>query len=124
MEGKAGGRFELRCQAVETLLKKSIALDGSIAEAHLQLGNLYADQHQYAESIPEYVRALSSIRIFRTPTIASGRTTSIWARRIGPRLNSMSIKKLRAQHLADVDKERAEVQQFIYSSKSEGSSKP
>jgi len=39
-------------------VKKSIALDPSLAEAHLQLGNLYSDQSEYADSIPEYQHAL------------------------------------------------------------------
>ena len=33
-------------------------------------------------------------------------------------------QKLRAEHLAEVEKERAEVQQFVYSEKSPGTSKP
>ena len=33
-------------------------------------------------------------------------------------------QKLRAEHLAEVDKERAEVQQFIYSAKGTSSTKP
>src|SRR6185437_1040692 len=48
----------LNLQEVELLLKKSIALNDSISEAHVQLGNLYADQRQFERSIPEYVRAL------------------------------------------------------------------
>src|SRR4029079_7574785 len=32
---------------IEALLKKSIALDDSLADPHVQLGNLYADQHPY-----------------------------------------------------------------------------
>ena len=42
---------------VETLLKKSLTLDPRLAEAHLQLGNLYSDEQKYTESIPEYLRA-------------------------------------------------------------------
>ncbi len=44
--------------SVEALLKKAIALNDSLADAHVQLGNLYADQRQYEKSIPEYQRAL------------------------------------------------------------------
>jgi hypothetical protein len=33
-------------------------------------------------------------------------------------------QKLRAEHLAEAEKERAEVQQFVYSEKSEPASKP
>ncbi len=53
---------ELDPAVVETLLKKSIALNGSLAEAHVQLGNFYADQHEYDKSIPEFVRAAPILR--------------------------------------------------------------
>jgi tetratricopeptide (TPR) repeat protein len=43
---------------VESLLKKAIALDPSSPDAHLQLGNLYSQRHQYAEAAPEYQQAL------------------------------------------------------------------
>jgi hypothetical protein len=33
-------------------------------------------------------------------------------------------QRLRAEHLAEVEKERAEVQQFVYSEKGSGTSKP
>jgi len=52
------GDASLNLEMVESLLKKSIAADDSLPEAHVQLGDLYADQHQYDKSIPEYVRAL------------------------------------------------------------------
>jgi hypothetical protein len=39
--------------------------------------------------------------------------------------NEFSIyQKLRAEHLAEVEKERAEVQQFVYSEKGSATSKP
>ena len=56
VEGKAAGRDQSSIfRTVESLLQKSIALDGTLADAHVQLGNLYADQHDYTKSIPEYV---------------------------------------------------------------------
>ena len=51
-----GNRTEdagLDLHQIEELLKKSLALDAKSAEAHLQLGNLYADQNKFPESIPE-----------------------------------------------------------------------
>ena len=47
-----------------------------------------------------------------------------WGKRTARRANSMSIRQLRAQHMAEVDKERAEVQQFVYSAKAAPSTKP
>ncbi len=40
--------------------RRPMKLDPKLTEAHLQLGNLYSDQSQYAESIPEYLKALET----------------------------------------------------------------
>jgi tetratricopeptide (TPR) repeat protein len=117
-----GSGFDVK--KVETLLKKSIALNGSIAEAHLQLGNLYSGEHLYAESIPEYLSALSLNPDLPDAHYRLGTDYVHLGQKDRAQTEFAVYQKLRAQHLADVDKERAEVQQFIYSSKSEGSTKP
>jgi predicted Zn-dependent protease len=53
-EGSPGSPRGLAIQKAETLLKKAIQLDPAFAEAHLQLGILYAAKGQYAKSIAEY----------------------------------------------------------------------
>ena len=45
---------------VELLLKKATALDPGFADAHLQLGILYAERHNYAEAIDQYRNAIRS----------------------------------------------------------------
>ena len=57
---------------IEALLKKAVALDPKLAEAHLQLGNLYSDQTQYAEAIPEYLMALDSDSEIRRRALPPG----------------------------------------------------
>lgn len=111
-------------QQVEALLNKSIALDGSIPEAHMQLGNLYADQHQYATSIPEYVRALELNPNLPDAHYRLGTDYVHMGQKDRAQTQFAVYQKLRAQHMAEVDKERAEVQQFIYSSKAGPSAKP
>jgi tetratricopeptide (TPR) repeat protein len=123
-KGKRAEGSGLDLQAVESLLKKSIALDEKLPEAHVQLGNLYADEHEYAKSIPEYVRALEL-----NPNLpdAHYRLGTDYVH-VGQKDRAQSefdvYQKLRAQHLAEVDKERAEVQQFVYSAKAVASTKP
>ena len=123
-KGKRAEGSGLDLQAVESLLKKSIALDEKLPEAHVQLGNLYADEHEYAKSIPEYVRALEL-----NPNLpdAHYRLGTDYVH-VGQKDRAQSefdvYQKLRAQHLAEVDKERAEVQQFVYSAKAAPSTKP
>ena len=123
-KGKRAEGSGLDLKAVESLLKKSIALDEKLPEAHVQLGNLYADQHEYAKSIPEYVRALELNPILPDAHYRLG-TDYV---HVGQKDRAQSefdvYQKLRAQHLAEVDKERAEVQQFVYSAKAAPSTKP
>jgi len=109
---------------VESLLKKSIELDGALAETHVQLGNLYADQHQYEKSIPEYVRALALDSNLPDAHYRLG-TDYVHLGQKDKAQNEFAIyQKLRAQHLAETDKEANEVQQFVYSAKTSVSAKP
>jgi tetratricopeptide (TPR) repeat protein len=102
---------------IESLLKKSVALNPSLAEAHLQLGNVYSDQNKHAEAIPEYVLALKL-----NPDLADGyyRLGQAYVR-VGKKDEGQEqfqiYQKVRAQHMADLDKQRAEVRQFVYSAK-------
>jgi tetratricopeptide (TPR) repeat protein len=109
---------------IESLLKKSIALDATLAEAHLQLGNLYAEQNKYAESIPEYVRAREL-----SPDLADVRYRLGQAYvRVGDKDRAQEqfevYQRIRAHHLAELDKQRAEIRQFVYSAKAGPSAKP
>ena len=109
---------------VESLLLKAIALDDSLAEAHVQLGNLYADQHQYDKSIPQYVRALELDQNLSDAHYRLGTDYVHVGRKEDAQKEFAIYQKLRAEHLAEVEKERAEVQQFVYSEKAPAPSKP
>lgn len=102
---------------VQALLERSIALDGRIADAHMQLGNLYADQHDYTRSVPEYQETIQL-----DPTLADahyrlGTDYTHMGKKTEALAEFDAYKTLRANHMAAVDKERAEVKEFVYSSK-------
>jgi tetratricopeptide (TPR) repeat protein len=109
---------------VESLLEKAIALDDSLAEAHVQLGNLYADEHNYDKSIPQYVRALALDPNLSDAHYRLGTDYVHTGDKESAQKEFAVYQKLRAEHLAEVEKERAEVQQFVYSEKGSGTSKP
>jgi len=116
-KGKRVGDAGLDLHEVESLLQKSIALDEKLPDVHVQLGNLYADQHEYAKSIPEYLRALEL-----NPNLSDAHyrlgTDYVHAGQKDQAQREFDVyQKLRAQHLAEIDKERAEVQQFVYAEK-------
>ena len=123
-KGKRAGDANIDLQTVQSLLQKSISLDDKLPEAHMQLGDLYAGQHQYDKSIPEYVRALEINPNLSDAHYRLGTDYVHVGQKDQAQREFAVYQKLRAEHLAETDKERAEVQQFVYSEKSDSSTKP
>jgi tetratricopeptide (TPR) repeat protein len=123
-KGKRAQDPNLDLSQIESLLKKSVALDPKLADAHLQLGNLNSDQTKYAEAIPEYTRALEL-----NPNLADAhyRLGQAYVRTGKKDLAQEQFdiyQKIRAQNLADLDKQKAEIRQFVYSAKDAPGAKP
>lgn len=123
-KGKRTGDATVDLSVVEMLLRKSVGLDDALPEAHVQLGNLYADQHSYEKSIPEYVRALELNQNLSDAHYRLGTDYVHVGQKDRAQKEFDIYQKLRAEHLAELDKERAEVQQFVYSTKATASTKP
>lgn len=102
---------------IETLLKKSIELDPKFAEPRLQLGNLYSDQRKYELAIPLYQRALSLNTDLADAHYRLGQAYVHIGKKDEAQQQLTAYQKLRTQHLADLDRQRAEVRQFVYSEK-------
>jgi tetratricopeptide (TPR) repeat protein len=107
--------FDLR--EIESLLQKVVTLDPAMPEAHVQLGNLNADEHEYAKSIPEYQRALELNANLPDAHYRLGQDYVHTGQKERAQEEFAVYQRLRAQHMAELDKERAEVKQFVYSAK-------
>lgn len=123
-KGKRTRNSSVDLGSVEALLKKAIALDGSLADAHVQLGDLYGDQREYEKSIPEYRRALElnpnlSDAHYRLATdlVHTGQKESA-------QKEFAIYQNLRAEHLAEVQKEHEEVRQFVYAEQTVNTERP
>ena len=123
-KGKRAEDATLDFQQIEALLKKSLALDPKSAEAHLQLGNLYADQTKYAESIPEYEKARELDPDLADVRYRLGQAYVRTGKKDLAQEEFAIYQKIREQHLADLDKQRAEIRQFVYAAKSGAAAKP
>jgi len=123
-KGKRVGSATVDQGLVETLLKKVIALDDSMADAHVQLGNLYADQHEYAKSIPEYERALELDPNLSDAHYRLGTDLVHTGQKERAQKEFAVYQTLRAEHLAEVQKEHDEVRQFVYSEKAMSTERP
>ena len=123
-KGKRAQDPDLDLHQIESLLSKSLAIDPKLAEAHLQLGNLYSDQNKYAQAIPEYTRALELSSDLADAYYRLGQAYVRTGDRDRAQQQFQVYQRLREQHLADLDKQRAEIRQFVYSAKDSPSAKP
>ena len=99
---------------IEGLLKKAAALDPRFADAHLQLGILYAERKDYPEAIREYQQA---IRLEPSLVDAHYRLAQAYVR-TGEKERAQgefeTYERLHHQQQAEAEKKRAEIQQFVY----------
>lgn len=123
-KGKRAQDPSLDLHQIESLLKKAIALDPKLAEAFLQLGNLYSDQGEYAESIPEYEKALENNPHLADAHYRLGQAYVHTGEKDKAQAQFQVYQGLRAQHLADLDRQIADIRQFVYSEKDEAPAKP
>jgi tetratricopeptide (TPR) repeat protein len=123
-KGKRAQDPGLDLHQIESLLNKSLALDPKLAEAHLQLGNLYSDQTKFAEAIPEYKRALELNSDLADAYYRLGQAYVRTGEKDRAQEQFQVYQKIREQHLADLEKQRAEIRQFVYSAKDAPSAKP
>lgn len=114
-KGKRTQDESLNLGQIETLLKKATSLDPKLPEAHFQLGNLYADQSHYAEAIPEYLSALQNNSQLADAHYRLGQAYVHTGEKDKAQVELTTYQEQRAKHLADLDKQRAEIRQFVYS---------
>jgi tetratricopeptide (TPR) repeat protein len=122
-KGKRAQDPSVDFRQIESLLRKAIALDPKLSEAHFQLGNLLADQSRYADAIPEYVNALQHNSELPDAhyRLAQAYVRSGQKEKAQPEL--AIYQQQRAQHMAELDRQRAEIRQFVYAEGNGGSTK-
>jgi tetratricopeptide (TPR) repeat protein len=116
-KGKRGDTAAAYLDRIELLLKKSIALDPSSGDAHLQLGNLYSQRKEFDKAVPEYQQALKLEPNQPDAHFRLGQAYVHLGKRDQAEKEFQVHQKLYEQHLAEIDKQRMEIKQFVYSQK-------
>jgi len=113
-KGRRAQEASVDFQQIESLLKRSADLDPKFADAHLQLGNLYSDQKKYDAATPHYEQALALNANLADAHYRLGQALVHLGRKQEAQEQLRVYQKLRAEHLAELDRQRAEVRQFVY----------
>jgi tetratricopeptide (TPR) repeat protein len=116
-KGKRAQDPDFDLKQIEALLQKAITADERLPEAHLQLGNLKSEQGRFAEAIPEYQRALQLDSDLADAHYRLGQAYVRTGQKELAQEQLQVYQQLRTAHLADLEKQRAEIRQFVYSSK-------
>ena len=102
---------------IQSLFERAIALDPKLAEAHLQLGNIFSERHEYADAVPHYQEALALSPDLADAHYRLGQALVHTGQKAQAQQELESYQRLRAQHVAELEKQRSEIRQFIYSEK-------
>ncbi len=116
-KGKRAQDPALDLKQIESLLQRAIAADPKLAEAYVQLGNLNSDQGKFADAIPQYQRALELDEDLADAHYRLGQAYVRTGQRDKGQEQLAVYQKLREQHLADLEKQRADIRQFVYNEK-------
>jgi tetratricopeptide (TPR) repeat protein len=119
-KGQRGLGGQVNFDQIESLLKSALAVDPQYPDAHFEMGNLYSEQKQYPQAIAEYQQALA---VQPEMVDAHYRLAQAYTR-TGDKAKAQQEfelhDRLRKQQLAETEKQRAEIKQFVYSVKGEG----
>jgi tetratricopeptide (TPR) repeat protein len=124
LKGKTPAPASPEFDQAESLLRKSVDLDPNNTQAHFRLGNLYADQHDYEKSFPEYQRTVQLDPDMPDAHYRLGQYYVHAGKKDLAQQEFATYQQMRAKYLARLDKENADVKQFVTSSKPAPATKP
>jgi len=107
---------------VESLLQRAVHLDPKLGPAYLQLGILYSEQNDLAKAVPAYERAIEVDPQLET---AHYRLAQVY-RQAGDKVKAehelLVFEQLSKEAEQQTDRERHEIQQFVYTLQGQTSS--
>lgn len=96
-------------------MRRAVKLDPGFAQAHLELANLYSQQHKHAEAVPESQRAIQLDSKLVDGYYRLGQAYVHLGQADLAQKEFTIHKQLYQQHLAKWDTEQQEIRQFVYS---------
>lgn len=98
----------------EALLKRAIGADAEFAEAHLQLGIVYADRRDFASALAEYKQAAASDPHLPEPHFRMAQVLRQTGHSAEAKREVQIYDRLTRESEQAIERERHEVRQFVY----------
>jgi tetratricopeptide (TPR) repeat protein len=99
---------------VEALLKHASMLDPHYADAYLELGNVYSDQHKYPEAIEAYEQAIKIDPNAANAHYRLGQALARSGNEARAQAELATFERLRKSESDEKQKEQSQIQQFVY----------
>lgn len=99
---------------VETLLQRAIAVDPHCAEAHLQLGIVYAEHKDFPKAIVEYQQAIASNDKMAEPHFRLAQADRQIGETEKAKTELQIYDRITRGSAQTIERERREVRQFVY----------
>lgn len=101
---------------VQSLLERAVSLDPAFADAHLQLGILYAGQRQWTLAVPQYRAALRSDPNLPDAHYRLGEALVRTGDRVAAQTEFQIFNRLHQAQVKEDARQRSEITQFVYTS--------
>ena len=109
---------------VESLLEKAVAIDPKLADVHLQLGILYAEQKEFPKAIAAYQQAVALNPHLEQAHYRLAQTYRLLGQNDKAQNELRLFEQISKERAERVERERREIKQFVYTLRGQGSSSP
>jgi tetratricopeptide (TPR) repeat protein len=106
---------------VRALLENAVRLDPSLAAAYLQLGILYSDRKDFPKAISAYQKAIEVSPILEEAHYRLAQAYGQTGEKLNARKELDIYSQLSKKSAAEVERERSEIQQFVFALRGETS---
>jgi Tfp pilus assembly protein PilF len=110
---RQGGPDQVTSERIQSLLKKAVAINPQFAEAHLELGTLYAAHSKFESAASSYQRAIAADPQLSEAHYRLARIYKQLGQEQKAQQEFAAYRQIEKTEAAAVDRQRREVQQFI-----------
>ncbi|MBZ5720220.1 MAG: tetratricopeptide repeat protein [Acidobacteriia bacterium] len=109
---------------VESLLEKAVRIDPQLGPAYLQLGIVYADRQEFRKAIPAYQKAIEVAPQLEEAYYRLSQAYTRTGNRVEAQKQLQLYDQVSKKTADEVERERREMQQFVYTLRGGGSALP